>query len=77
MNTKSANYTAAFTMPKSKRNKDFHLTKVSKKTREHKEELFQKIRANVDEFQHCFVLSVDGMRNSAVKDVRRELKDSR
>lgn len=55
----------------------YHLTQVSKKTREQKEKLFQEIRDTVPKYQHCFVLGFDNMRNNHLKDVRRELKDSR
>ncbi|KAG6015764.1 mRNA turnover and ribosome assembly protein [Claviceps lovelessii] len=64
-------------MPKSRRAKTFHLTQVSKKTREQKDKLFQNIRDAIPEYQHCFVFSVDNMRNSALKDVRHELNDCR
>lgn len=64
-------------MPKSKRSKVVHLTQVNKKTREDKEELFNKIRAYIVEFAHCFVFSVNNMRNNHLKDVRREMQDSR
>ena len=64
-------------MPKSKRSKVVHLTQVSKKTRQDKDRLFQNIRDAVPDFQHCFVFSVDNMRNNHLKDVRRELSDSR
>jgi mRNA turnover protein 4 len=64
-------------MPKSKRAKVFHLTQVTKKTREQKDQLFQNIREQVPEYQHCIVFNVDNMRNNYLKDVRRELSDSR
>jgi hypothetical protein len=64
-------------MPKSKRAKVIHTTKVDKKTREHKDRLFKNIRDCVPEYQHCFVFSVDNMRNSYLKDVRHELSDCR
>ncbi|CAG9972276.1 unnamed protein product [Clonostachys byssicola] len=64
-------------MPKSKRSKVVHMTQVSKKTRDQKEQLFQSIRDAVPEYQHVFVFSVDNMRNSHLKDVRRELSDCR
>lgn len=64
-------------MPKSKRSRTFHLTKATKKTREQKDQLFQNIRDAIPEYQHCFVFSVDNMRNNYLKDVRRELADSR
>jgi mRNA turnover protein 4 len=64
-------------MPKSKRAKVFHLTQVSKKTKEQKEKLFENIRECVPQYQHCFVFAIDNMRNSYLKDVRHELKDCR
>lgn len=64
-------------MPKSKRSKVFNLTQVTKKGREQKDKLFQNIRDAVPEYQFCFVFSVDNMRNNYLKDVRRELSDSR
>ncbi|KAI1075307.1 ribosomal protein L10 [Whalleya microplaca] len=64
-------------MPKSKRSKVVHLTQVSKKTREHKERLFESIRETIPQYQHCFVFSVDNMRNTYLKNVRQELSDSR
>lgn len=64
-------------MPKSKRAKVFHMTQVNKKTREDKEKLFQNIRDAIPEYQHCFVFSVDNMRNSYLKEVRHEMSDSR
>ncbi len=64
-------------MPKSRRAKVFHLTQVNKKTRENKEKLFDNIRECIPNYQHCFVFSVDNMRNIYLKDVRRELDDCR
>ncbi|KAI1133829.1 ribosomal protein L10 [Hypoxylon sp. FL0543] len=64
-------------MPKSKRSKVVHMTQVNKKTKEHKERLFENIRECIPQYQHCFVFSVDNMRNTYLKDVRQELSDSR
>ncbi|KAK0646300.1 ribosomal protein L10-domain-containing protein [Cercophora newfieldiana] len=64
-------------MPKSKRAKVFHLTQVTKKTREQKEKLFENIRECIPQYQHCYVFAIDNMRNSYLKDVRHELKDCR
>jgi len=64
-------------MPKSKRAKLIHLTKVTKKTREHKEKLFTTLREAVPEYQHIFVLAADNMRNTHLQDMRQELSDSR
>ncbi|KAI1811506.1 ribosomal protein L10-domain-containing protein [Poronia punctata] len=64
-------------MPKSKRARVVHQTSVTKKTREHKEKLFDNIRDCIPQYQHCFVITVDNMRNTYLKDVRQELSDSR
>lgn len=64
-------------MPKSRRNRVVHMTQVSKKGREQKDQLFSTIREAVPEYQHVFVLSVDSMRNNHLKQVRRDLSDSR
>ncbi|CAK7214171.1 mRNA turnover and ribosome assembly protein [Sporothrix bragantina] len=64
-------------MPKSKREKLLHMSQVQKKTREHKDRLFQNIRDAVPEFEHCFVVRVDNMRNQYIKDVRQEMTDGR
>lgn len=64
-------------MPKSKRARTFHLTQVTKKTREQKEQLFTNIRECVPKYEHCFVFSIDNMRNSYLKDIRHQLSDCR
>lgn len=64
-------------MPKSKRAKVFNMTQVDKKTRENKDRLFENIRDTVPDYQFCFVFSVNNMRNNYLKEVRRELSDSR
>ena len=64
-------------MPKSKRAKVFHLTQVTKKTREQKEKLFENIRECIPKYQYCFAFNVDNMRNNYLKDVRHELNDCR
>lgn len=65
------------TMPKSKRAKVLHLTKVEKKGKELTLKLFSNVRKCLDEYQYCFVFSVENMRNTYLKDVRSELADSR
>ena len=62
-------------MPKSKRARLVHLTQVQKKGREHKDKLFENVRAAVPEYRHCFVFSVDNSRNTHLKTVRQELTD--
>ncbi|KAL2181364.1 ribosomal protein L10-domain-containing protein [Thermothelomyces heterothallicus CBS 202.75] len=64
-------------MPKSKRARVYHLTQVSKKTREQKDKLFSSIRECIPQYQHCFAFSVDNMRNNYLKEVRHELSDCR
>ncbi|KAH6680566.1 ribosomal protein L10-domain-containing protein, partial [Halenospora varia] len=64
-------------MPKSKRAKVVHLTKVDKKGKELTLKLFSNVRECLDQYQYCFVFSVDNMRNTYLKDVRNELSDSR
>ncbi|KAH8157278.1 hypothetical protein CIB48_g10971 [Xylaria polymorpha] len=64
-------------MPKSKRARVVHASSVTKKTREHKERLFENIRECIPQYQHCLVLTVDNMRNTYLKDVRQKLSDSR
>lgn len=64
-------------MPKSKRAKVITLTKTSKKGREQKELLVQKIRDSIDQHQYIWVFSVENMRNTYLKDVRVRWSDSR
>ncbi|KAL3423387.1 ribosomal protein L10 [Phlyctema vagabunda] len=64
-------------MPKSKRAKVVHLTKVDKKGKELTLKLFSNVRECLDQYQYCFVFSVDNMRNTYLKDVRAEFSDSR
>jgi len=64
-------------MPKSKRAKVVHLTKVAKKDKDDKTRLFTAIRTASDEHSHIFVFSVSHMRNTYLKDVRTHFSDSR
>jgi mRNA turnover protein 4 len=64
-------------MPKSKRSKTVHLTQVDKKGKELTLKLYANVQESVDKYEHCFVFSVDNMRNTYLKDVRKELDDSR
>ncbi len=63
-------------MPKSKRNKVVTLSKTDKKTREHKSNLFDQIRESVDSFDFVYLFRVENMRNTFMKEVRNEWKDS-
>ncbi|PCH39977.1 mRNA turnover protein 4-like protein [Wolfiporia cocos MD-104 SS10] len=63
-------------MPKSKRNKVVSLTKVDKKTREHKNLLMKEVQENADKWQYCWLFEVASMRNAHLKTVRKLWKDS-
>jgi mRNA turnover protein 4 len=64
-------------MPKSKRAKVVHLTKVDKKGKELTLKLFSNVQECLDAYQHCFVFSVENMRNTFLKQVRSDFPDSR
>jgi len=64
-------------MPKSKRNKQIELSKTKKRGLEWKKKLFGEIRSCVDSYNNVFVFSVNDMRNSKMKTVRDQWKDSR
>ncbi|CZR57097.1 probable MRT4-mRNA turnover 4 [Phialocephala subalpina] len=64
-------------MPKSKRAKVVHLSNVDKKGKELSLKLFSNVRECLDQYQYCFVFSVENMRNTYLKDVRAEFNDSR
>ncbi|KAI0795367.1 mRNA turnover protein 4-like protein [Irpex lacteus] len=63
-------------MPKSKRNKVVSLTKVSKKTKEHKSALMTEVQINADKYDYCWLFDVGNMRNEQLKTVRNLWKDS-
>ncbi|RDX48219.1 mRNA turnover protein 4-like protein [Polyporus arcularius HHB13444] len=63
-------------MPKSKRSKIVSLTKVAKKTKEHKTALIQEVQENADKWQYCWLFEVGNMRNSHLKTVRKLWKDT-
>ncbi|KAK7690362.1 hypothetical protein QCA50_007019 [Cerrena zonata] len=63
-------------MPKSRRSKLVSLTKVSKKTKEHKGAMINEVQENVDKWQYCWLFEVGNMRNSHLKTVRKLWKDS-
>ncbi|CAO3678966.1 unnamed protein product [Umbelopsis ramanniana] len=64
-------------MPKSKRSKVVSLTKTEKKGRGGKDTLFEEVRECVDKYAFLWVFSVDNMRNTFLKEIRSEFKDSR
>ena len=65
------------TMPKSKRAKVVHLTKVDKKGKDLTLKLFSNVQECLDTYQYCFVFSVENMRNTFLKQVRADFPDSR
>jgi len=64
-------------MPKSKRARVVHLSKVEKKGKEHTEKLFNAIREAADEYPYAYVFTVENMRNNYLKEIRATLADSR
>lgn len=64
-------------MPKSKRDKKISLTKTSKKGLALKQHIVEDIRKCVEKYNRIFLFSVQNMRNSKLKDVRSDWKDSR
>jgi mRNA turnover protein 4 len=64
-------------MPKSKRAKVVHTSKVTKKGKELTHRLFANVRSSIDTYAYVFVFRVSNMRNTYLKDVRNELEDSR
>lgn len=64
-------------MPKSKRARVVHLSKVEKKGKELSERLFNNVREAADNFKYIFVFDVENMRNNYLKEVRQEFSDSR
>ena len=53
------------------------MSKVDKKGKELSLKLFANVRESLDQYQYCFVFSVENMRNTYLKDVRNEFSDSR
>ncbi|CEG71818.1 mRNA turnover 4 [Rhizopus azygosporus] len=64
-------------MPKSKRSTVVSLTRTDKKGREGKEKLISDIQDCVDNFSYLYLFSVKDMRNTHLKQVRSDFKDSR
>lgn len=64
-------------MPKSRRAKVIHLSKVEKKGKEHSDKIFTAVRDAADEYPYVYVFRVENMRNNYLKDIRGELSDSR
>ena len=64
-------------MPKSKRAKVIHTSKVEKKGKELTLRLYANIQECVAKYPYLYVFSVENMRNTYLKDVRTQLSDSR
>ena len=64
-------------MPKSKRAKVVHTSKVEKKGKELTLRLYANIQECVAKYAYIYVFSVENMRNTYLKDVRTQLSDSR
>ncbi|XP_021196167.3 mRNA turnover protein 4 homolog [Helicoverpa armigera] len=64
-------------MPKSKRDKKVSLTKTNKKGLLLKQKIIEEIRNSLSKYEHIFLFTVDNMRNTKLKDLRNEWKDSR
>ncbi|VDM95505.1 unnamed protein product [Thelazia callipaeda] len=63
-------------MPKSKREIDVSLTRVKKKTKEHKVKLVDGIRKCVDTYKHLFVFEIENMRSSKFTEIRQKFKNN-
>lgn len=64
-------------MPRSKRAKVVHLSKVEKKGKDLSVKIFNKVQEAAAKYPYIYVFSVDNMRNTHLKDVRTALADSR
>ncbi|XP_045775214.1 mRNA turnover protein 4 homolog [Maniola jurtina] len=64
-------------MPKSKRDKKVSLTKTNKKGLLLKQKTIEEIRNSLSKYEHIFLFTVDNMRNTKLKDLRNDWKDSR
>ncbi|KAI9683126.1 MAG: mRNA turnover and ribosome assembly protein [Trizodia sp. TS-e1964] len=65
-------------MPRTKRAKNFKLSKTDKKGKELTVQLFSNVRECLDKYQFCFVFSVANMRNTYLKELRSQFAtDSR
>jgi mRNA turnover protein 4 len=64
-------------MPQAKRNKVVSLTKVTPKTREHKEFIVKKVHTFMGRYKYVYVLSFDNMSTNNFKALRESLADSK
>ncbi|CAD5229431.1 unnamed protein product [Bursaphelenchus okinawaensis] len=61
-------------MPKSRRDKDYSLTKVKKKSKETKETLVDQIRQSVDEYKTIYSFNIENLRSSKFIQIRQRFK---
>lgn len=64
-------------MPRSKRDKKVSLTKTDRKGLEHKQKVIEEIQESVDKYPNIYIFSIDNNRNSTLKFIRNEWKDSK
>ena len=64
-------------MPKSKRAKVVHLSKVGKKGQEVHRRTFAAVQECAERYPYIYVLSVSNMRTSLLQELRSKLPDSR
>ncbi|XP_070505791.1 mRNA turnover protein 4 homolog [Chironomus tepperi] len=64
-------------MPRSKRDKKISLTKTDRKGLEHKQKVIEEIQECTEKYPNIYVFSVDNMRNSTLKYIRNEWKESK
>lgn len=64
-------------MPKSKRSKIVHLTKVKKKDRSSREKLVSEIRETLENHDHVYVIEIENEKNAHLQTIRQKLKPGR
>jgi len=67
----------ALKMPKSKRAKVVHLSKVEKKDKEHRQKIYAEVQQAAETYPYIYVFAVSNMRNTYLKELRSEFDDSR
>jgi mRNA turnover protein 4 len=64
-------------MPKSKRAKVVHMSKVEKKDKEHRQKIYAEVQDAASAYPYAYAFSVSNMRNTYLKEIRSEFADSR
>lgn len=62
-------------MPKSKRNKVVHLTKVKKKGKDHKDDLMKQLEEYISKFKRVFLFEFDHTKSDRIMHLRLRLKE--